>query len=62
MDYIRGLRVQVEPGTISEATLLPFALPPVSKELSIAELGALIDEKFERIHKRKGWLLPAYTL
>lgn len=62
MDYIRGLRVQVEPGTISEATLLPFALPPVSKELSIAELGELIDEKFERIHKHKGCVAPSLYL
>jgi len=59
MDWIRGLRVQVKPwknpetGTISEAPPKVFGLPPVRRELSIAELAELIVEKFQKVHKPK---------
>jgi len=59
MDGIR-LRVQVLPrgssesGTTIEAPLKAFALAPVPKELSIAELGGLIEKKFERLHTNEG--------
>ncbi|MCJ1247055.1 hypothetical protein MMC30_004266 [Trapelia coarctata] len=65
MDGIR-LRVQVMPwqnsasGTINEAPLKAFGLPPVRGDISIAELGELIVDKFERLHTGKGKLNIKY--